>query len=159
LGALDGLDETALIFTKSNADLGGGRINQMIDNYVSKNSGRAVAFASLGQIRYLSAMRWVDGVIGNSSSGIIEAPSFKVGTINIGDRQKGRLKPDSIIDCKSERADILLAIKRLYSKQFQGRLKKVVNPYGDGNAAKRIKTVLKKWPLDNILKKDFYNIN
>jgi len=99
LDAIDELEDTNYIFTKANSDSDGKIINKMIDKYVSKNMHRSVAFSSLGQLRYLSSMHHVDAIIGNSSSGITEAPSFKIGTINIGERQKGRIKASSVIDC------------------------------------------------------------
>jgi len=159
LDVLDELKNTNIIFTKANADTGGKTINKMIDDYASKNSHKSVAFASMGQLRYLSTMQFVDGLIGNSSSGIVEAPSFKIGTVNIGDRQKGRIKAKSLIDCSPAKKDIRAAIKKLYSKQFQLSLKKVINPYGDGKTAKRIKKVLKTYSLNGIIKKSFYDID
>ncbi len=158
LEVLDSLEETSIIFTKANSDTDGRVINQMIDDYVSKNSNRAAAFASLGQLRYLSALQFMDAVVGNSSSGLIEAPSFKIGTINIGDRQKGRIKAESVIDCAPNRKEIREAFEKLYSAEFQGRLKNVSNPYGDGMVSRKIVEILKKMNLSNILKKSFYDI-
>jgi len=158
LRALDELDDTLLIFTKANADTEGRIINYLIDKYVEKNPHKAVAFTSMGQLLYLSTMKYVDAVVGNSSSGIIEAPSFKIGTINIGDRQKGRIKAESVIDCKPIYEDIKRALKILYSPSFKEKLKKVKNPYGDGNAALRIKKILKEWDLTDI-KKEFFDVN
>ena len=106
LKSIDDLKNTNFIFTKTNSDLNGKAINLMIDEYVEKNSYRSAAYTSLGQLRYLSAFKHVDAVVGNSSSGIIEAPSFKIATINIGDRQKGRVKADSIIDCLPNRENL-----------------------------------------------------
>ena len=152
--------DTHIIFTKANADTDGRVINQLIDDFVKKNGSKAVSFTSMGQLRYLSTMQFVDAVVGNSSSGIIEAPGFKIGTINIGDRQKGRIKAESVIDCKPDKNDIDRAINRLYSKDFQQSLKSAaVNPYGDGNAAGKIINVLKNIDIRNILKKTFYTIN
>jgi GDP/UDP-N,N'-diacetylbacillosamine 2-epimerase (hydrolysing) len=113
----------------------------------------------MGQLRYLSAMQFVDAVVGNSSSGIVEAPSFKVGTINIGDRQKGRMRAKSIIDCAPTVAAIKKAVRRLYSDTFQKDLKVVVNPHGDGNAAGRIKDTLKNYDIENTVKKSFYDVS
>ena len=158
LRVLDELKNTNLVFTKANADTNGRIINEMIDNYVKSNSHKSIAFTSMGQIRYLSAMQFVDAVVGNSSSGIIEAPSFKIGTINIGDRQKGRIKSDSVIDCESTLQGIRGAFIQLYSKKFQQFLKNVTNPYGGENVARKIKSALKKCHLDNIIKKSFYDI-
>ncbi|PPB58004.1 UDP-N-acetylglucosamine 2-epimerase (hydrolyzing) [Campylobacter hyointestinalis subsp. hyointestinalis] len=158
LNALDELKDTNIIFTKANADMGGKIINQMIDKYSSKNSGKAVSFASLGTLRYLSALKHVDMVVGNSSSGLAEAPSFKIATINIGDRQKGRIKADSIIDCEPNKSSIQKAINKAYTKEFKSVLENTINPYGDGNASIKIIEVLKKVNLDNILKKKFWDI-
>ncbi len=159
LDALDELKETHIIFTKANSDTDGRTINQMIDEYVSKNSDKSVAFISLGQLRYLSALQFVDAVAGNSSSGLLEAPSFKIGTINIGDRQKGRLKAKSIIDCVPNKKSILQALDIFHSESFQEQLKSVQNPYGDGMASKKIIEVLKQVDLGSLLKKVFYNIS
>ncbi len=158
LEALDELDDTKIIFTKPNADTQGRAIIQMIDNYVSKNSRSAIAFVSLGQLRYLSAMQFVDGVVGNSSSGLLEAPTFKIGTINIGDRQRGRIKSASVIDCEPTKEAILTALEKLYSQDFQERLGKLRNPYGEGGAAEKIKKLIKEVDIDDILKKSFYNL-
>ena len=158
LDAIDELEETNIIFTKANSDTDGRVINQMIDEYVSKNSHKSIGFTSLGQLRYLSALQFVDVVVGNSSSGLTEAPSFKIGTINIGDRQKGRIKAESVIDCKSDKVSILEAFDKLYSVEFQNSLSNIKNPYGDGCASQKIVEVLKNVNLGNILKKSFYDI-
>ena len=158
LDAIDTLEDTNIIFTKANSDTDGRVINRMCEEYVSKNSHKTVCFASLGQLRYLSALQFVDAVVGNSSSGLTEAPSFKIGTINIGDRQKGRIKASSVIDCEPSRESIKKAFEKLYSKEFQEALKSVQNPYGDGCASLKIVEEIKKADLNNILKKSFYNI-
>jgi len=158
LNVLDSLKNTHIIFTKANADTYGRIINQMIDDYVINNKEKSIAFTSIGQLNYLSALQFVDAVVGNSSSGIIEAPSFKIGTINIGDRQKGRIKSGNVIDCKPDTESIKKAFKELYSHKFQERLKSVENPYGDGHSAGKIINVLKNFPLKNIIKKEFYDI-
>ncbi len=158
LDAIDTLNDTCIIFTKANSDTDGRVINSMIDDYVSKNSDKAVGFTSLGQLRYLSALQYVDAMVGNSSSGLAEAPSFKIGTINIGDRQKGRIMADSVINCKSDRESILKAFKKLYSKVFQEDFKTSINPYGDSCTSLKIIEELKKVNLKNILKKSFYDI-
>jgi len=158
LDAIDTLEDTNIIFTKANSDTEGRIINQMIDGYISKNSHKAVAFTSLGQLRYLSALQFVDAVVGNSSSGLAEAPSFKIGTINIGDRQKGRIKAQSIIDCEPIQDSICQAFEKLYTQKFQENLKTVINPYGDGMASASVVQEIKKANLDSILKKSFYNI-
>lgn len=157
--ALDALEETRLIFTKANADINGRAINSMIDEYVAGNPGKAVAFASMGQLRYLSALRYVDAVVGNSSSGLIEAPSFRIGTINIGDRQKGRIKASSVIDCLPLRNEITKAIRRLYSTEFRESLRGVTNPYGTGGSSKKIAGVLRTMSLTSLLKKQFNDLS
>ncbi len=158
LDAIDELEDTNIIFTKANSDTDGRVINQMIDEYVSKNSYKSICFTSLGQLRYLSALQFIDAVVGNSSSGLLEAPSFKIGTINIGDRQKGRIKADSIIDCSANKFDIKKTFEKLYSLEFQNSLLNVRNPYGDGCASKKIIEEIKRVDLENILKKTFYDL-
>ncbi|WP_066345758.1 UDP-N-acetylglucosamine 2-epimerase [Aliarcobacter cryaerophilus] len=158
LDAIDELEDTNIIFTKANSDTDGRVINQMIDEYVTKNSHKSIVFTSLGQLRYLSALQYVDAVVGNSSSGLAEAPSFKIGTINIGDRQKGRIKASSVIDCEPNKDSILKSFEKLYSKEFQETLKTTINPYGDGCASKKIVEILKSVDLKNILKKSFYDL-
>jgi GDP/UDP-N,N'-diacetylbacillosamine 2-epimerase (hydrolysing) len=158
LEALNRLDDTHFIFTKPNADTDSRVIIRLIDDFVEEHSQKAVSFISLGQLRYLSALQYVDGVVGNSSSGLAEAPSFKIGTVNIGDRQAGRLKASSIIDCVPDEKSINHALKELYSAPFQDKLKIVENPYGNGGASQKIKEVLRTHDLDDILKKRFYSI-
>ena len=142
LNAIDELKDTCIIFTKANSDLDGKVINQMIDKYTSMNRQKSISFTSLGQLRYLSALKYVDAVVGNSSSGIVEAPSFKVGTINIGDRQKGRIRANSIIQCLPEKNVIQKAFKKIYSKDFKELLKACKNPYDHGLSSKKIVKVL-----------------
>jgi len=158
LDAIDDLEDTNIIFTKANSDTDGRVINQMIDEYVAKNFIKAIQFTSLGQLRYLSALQYVDAMVGNSSSGLAEAPSFKIGTINIGDRQKGRIKAESVIECKPNKGTILQAFAKLYSKDFQNNLKDNINPYGDGCSSMKIIEELKKTDFKNILKKSFYDL-
>jgi len=159
LKAINDLDDTSIIFTKTNSDLNGKVINQMIDQYTKKYSKKSIAFSSLGQLRYLSALQFVDAVVGNSSSGLIEAPSFKIATINIGDRQKGRIKAKSVINCLPKKNNIKNSFKKIYSKDFQKLLHTVKNPYDNGLPSKKIIKVLKNIKLQNILKKSFYNID
>lgn len=158
LNAIDTLENTNIILTKANSDTDGRIINQMIDEYVANHSHKAVGFTSLGQLRYLSALQFVDTVVGNSSSGLLEAPSFKIGTINIGDRQKGRIKANSIIDCEPTKNGIKKAFERLYSDEFHKTLKNIQNPYGDGCASKQIVESIKMVDLSDMVKKPFYNI-
>lgn len=158
LAALDELQDTHIIFTKANSDTDGRIINQMIDDYVAANPHKSAAFVSLGQLRYLSALKHVDAVVGNSSSGLAEAPSFKIGTVNIGDRQKGRVRAWSVIDCQPEKADISRALNLIYQDGFQEKLRETVNPYGDGCASTSIIDVIKKTDFKNIIQKKFYDL-
>lgn len=153
------LKNTSIIFTKANSDTNGRIINEMIDLYVKENPINTIGFTSLGQIRYLSALKHVDCVIGNSSSGIAEAPSFKVPTINIGDRQKGRIMADSVVSCKSEESSIKEAIQIIESEQFKNNLKTVQNPYGEGGATDIIIETIKSIDLKTVIKKKFYDIS
>ena len=159
LNALDSLKDTHFIFTGANADNGGKIINEMAQSYRFKNPQKAIFVMSLGQLRYLSAIKYADIVLGNSSSGISEAPSLKKATINIGNRQKGRIKAPSIIDVKCDKSKILKAIKKAYSKDFQAKLKSVKNPYDSGFASKKIIKVLENIKLNGILKKKFYDLD
>lgn len=149
--------DVGMIFTKANSDTDGRIINLMIDDFVA-NHHNAIAFTSMGQLRYLSTMQYVNGVVGNSSSGLGEAPSFKVGTINIGDRQKGRIKASSVIDCLPQKEDILKAFEKLFSSSFQAKLPSTINPYGEGGSAKKTKEILKEIDLNQIIKKEFWDI-
>ncbi|MHA1384776.1 MAG: UDP-N-acetylglucosamine 2-epimerase [Candidatus Helarchaeota archaeon] len=160
LNAIDKFKDIRTIFTKPNADTDGRVIISMIDEYVSQNKHKSISFASMGQLQYLSTLKYVGGMIGNSSSGLIEAPSFKIGTINIGDRQKGRIKAKSVIDSTPNTKDIERAIEKLFSDKFQDSLKEVVNPYElkDYLTSKRIKDIILSYSLKNIIKKEFYNL-
>jgi GDP/UDP-N,N'-diacetylbacillosamine 2-epimerase (hydrolysing) len=157
LAALDLLADTELIFTLPNADTGGRALIDQLRAFGATRP-RAHIFESLGQRRYLSCLAVVDGVVGNSSSGLTEVPAFRKGTINIGDRQKGRLRASSVIDCAPNRASIANAISVLYSSEFQDRLSRVANPYGDGGASDRIVRVLAEQPLDAIVRKRFHDV-
>ena len=156
LAALDGLKDTQLIFTMPNADTGGREVARLVEEFVASHPN-ARAYTSLGPVLYLSCLRQVDGVIGNSSSGLTEAPSFGIGTVNIGDRQRGRLTAESVIDCETRCEAITAALRQLYSSDFRQKLAHgVKNPYGDGGASDKIVKVLRDYPLENILKKSFY---
>ncbi len=159
LGALDELEKTNLFFTKTNADTDSRVINKMIDEYVKNHSDKAIAYTSLGQLRYLSVMKHMDGIVGNSSSGLLEAPSFKIGTVNIGDRQRGRIRSESVVDCDSSMESILSSIRKIYSHPFKEKLISIENPYGNGDTSTKIAKTISNYPLENILKKSFYNID
>lgn len=153
--ALNEFKDSLFIFTKSNSDTEGRIISKIIDDYVNKHPDKSIAFNSMGQLLYLSTMKYVDAIVGNSSSGIIEAPSFKIATVNIGNRQKGRIKAQSVIDCDYDKESIKNAIKLAISKQFKDKLKKVVNPYGEGNSAEKIVKILKNFEIKSIQKSFF----
>jgi GDP/UDP-N,N'-diacetylbacillosamine 2-epimerase (hydrolysing) len=157
LSALESLEDTQLIFTMPNADTDGRVLQDMVKQFVISHAN-ACAFTSLGYLHYLSCVRHVDGVVGNSSSGLLEVPSFGKGTINIGHRQRGRLKADSVIDCSPDRKSIEVALQRLYSPTFQAILKNVHNPYDEGGASEKIVRVLQDYPLESILNKSFYDL-
>lgn len=157
LDALSSLTDTTLIFTMPNADTGGHTIKTLIDEFVI-NHKNAKAFTSLGQLNYLSCLAQVDGVIGNSSSGITEAPSFKKGTINIGNRQLGRVQARSIINCGPYASEIRKALEILYSENFRSCLEKTKNPYGEGGASLKIVEVLKECSLEKITQKEFHDL-
>lgn len=156
LCALDELEDTHLIFTMPNADTGGRLLIGMIEQFV-KSRSNSRAYASLGDLRYLSCIRHVDGVIGNSSSGLTEVPSFGKGTVNIGDRQRGRLRAASIIDCEPNQKAIGAALHRLFSPGFRDAVTATRNPYGEGGASQKIVQVLRDFPLQSILKKSFHD--
>ncbi len=159
VAALEQLDDdTHLIFTMPNADNGSRELARMVEDFVAAHSN-ARAYASLGQLRYLSCMQQVDGVVGNSSSGLTEAPSLATGTVNIGDRQRGRLKAQSVIDCVPQRQAILDSINTLFTTNFRRSLGTVVSPYGNGGASQKIVQVLRGHPLVGIQKKSFYDLD
>jgi GDP/UDP-N,N'-diacetylbacillosamine 2-epimerase (hydrolysing) len=157
LEALRKKSDINLIFTGTNADPGSDEIGNEIKKFVESRNN-AVYVSSLGQESYLSTLQYCDGVIGNSSSGILEVPSFKKATINIGNRQLGRESASSVINCDMQSDSIANAIERIYSKKFRSRLKKTVNPYGDGGASKKIYTVIKNYNLTTLVKKSFYDL-
>ena len=157
LEALSKEKDTGLIFTMPNADPQGRVLFKQIEEFCTKHPA-AKAFVSLGQLNYLSCMKHVDGVVGNSSSGIIEAPSLKKGSVNIGDRQLGRIRAASVIDCDPNRSSISSALKVLSSESFQSSLASVRNPYGVGGASEAIVQVLKDYKFDDLLKKRFYDV-
>lgn len=157
LNALDSFPEIGLIFTMPNADTGGRWITDLIENYVESHSN-AVSFMSLGAKRYLSVMACVDGVIGNSSSGLLEAPSLRVGTVNVGDRQRGRIQAESVISCEPTLLAIQDALIDLLSMEFQGKVQKVVSPFGEGGASSKIVHHVMKANLIDINVKKFIDL-
>ena len=155
LGQLKG---TTLIITLPNSDIDNLKIIASLKSF-SKENSNVYLFKSLGQLNYFSLLSIVDGVIGNSSSGLLEVPYFKKGTINIGDRQKGRLKAKSIIDCQPNSKSIIKAIKTLYSIEFQKELRNVKSPYGKKGASKKIIEIIEKISYKNLIQKKFYDID
>jgi len=155
---LDRHPETGVILTKANADPNGRAINRLIDAYAAAWPGRVLAVASLGHVRYLSALRLVDAVIGNSSSGIIEAPAAGRSVVNIGDRQRGRLRAPAVIDCGHSEEAIAAAVDRALDPAFRRMAAAAETPYGCGGAAERIAATLRDVPLDGILLKRFHDL-
>jgi GDP/UDP-N,N'-diacetylbacillosamine 2-epimerase (hydrolysing) len=156
LAALDSLKNTHFIITFPNADVGGREMTRMVEQFVTEHPN-AKAFTSLGQQRYLSCLAQVDAVVGNSSSGLTEAPSFMKATVNIGERQLGRLRAKSVIDCPPTRMDIKAAVEKLYTPVFQTILQTVQNPYGGGGASDLIVETLRKLDSYKNVKKIFYD--
>ena len=157
LHALDQQKETNIIFTMPNADMESRILSKKIKQFCDKKSN-AYLFTSLGQLNYLSCLQFVDAVIGNSSSGLLEVPSFKKGTINIGDRQKGRICAKSVINCQAESKAIINAINHIYSEEFRAILSSVNNPYGEGGASAKIVNKLENVGVRGLLKKKFFNL-
>ena len=153
LEVLDRNPKIRMIFTKANADTNGRIVNELIDKYAAQNSERACAFMSLGQKRYLSALKYCRIVIGNSSSGIIEAPSFGKPIINIGDRQKGRICADSVINCGYTQQEIQRAMETALTEEFENKARNCRNPYEKENTAANIISVIKDYLLNDIEKR------
>ncbi|MGN9133992.1 UDP-N-acetylglucosamine 2-epimerase [Clostridium sp. HCP1S3_B4] len=161
LDALDYFENLKVIFTKANSDTDGRIINKMIDEYVIKNPKKAKAFTSLGQLKYYSAIKYSDFVLGNSSSGILEVPTFKKPTINIGDRQKGRIQAKTVINCNPQKEEIIKSINIVLSENFKKEVYNVINPYGNGETSNKILVEIKKYFNNTIfqnIKKEFYDL-
>lgn len=159
LSVIDRHKEFFVIFTKANADPDGRIINEMIDGYVERNSGRCRGYTSLGQKKYLSVLQYCDAVVGNSSSGIIEAPSFGIPTVNIGDRQRGRGHSESVIDCGNDRMQIEKALLRALSPEFREKAANAKNPYEGEKPSEKIVQIISKALCDGIeVRKRFFDI-
>lgn len=156
--AIDSQENSFFIFTKTNADTDGRIINDMISKYVKNNTSKAAFFSSLGTLYYLSIMKYVTAIIGNSSSGIVEAPTAKTATINVGQRQKGRIQASSIINCNAKSEAIIKSIDLVKDPCFRKNLVKIVNPYGNGTATTQIYNTLKTIDIKAINKKKFYDL-
>jgi len=159
LSALKSFPDHAMIFTGVNADTGNDAITAQIKKFVSDSKTIAHMFTSLGQLRYLSAAKYADAVLGNSSSGIIEAPALGVPTVNIGDRQKGRLRATSVIDCIAEPSAIVSTITKALNPSFREISLGAPSPYGNSGASKRIKNVLTKFDAQPFQQKTFYDLS
>lgn len=158
LAALDAFPRARVIFTLPNADPGGRAIISVLEDYVQLHPDRCRLFPSLGQQRYLSLLHCVSAVVGNSSSGLIEAPSAGCATVNIGDRQRGRLRAASVIDCAPRRHEIEAALRRVLDPDFRAGLSGVRNPYGDGRVAARILHILRHTNPSAVVRKSFYDL-
>ena len=158
LQALKSIDNLRIVFTFPNSDADSRIIMRLINQFVEENNDRSILYPSLGQTRYLSALQFVDAVIGNSSSGIIEVPTFGIPTLNIGDRQKGRSKAKSTLDCDVSFEEILKKLKVVLSTEFKESCKKTKNPYEIENTAQEIYSIIRNYPLGSLIQKRFYNI-
>ncbi len=158
LKALDSFQEYKLVITYPNADEGNEELINALRNYQIKQPDRILLRKSLGHINYLSALKHSTAVIGNSSSGIIEAPSFGIPTLNIGTRQKGRIAAESVLTCKDDLSSIKEYLKKIISKEFKEFSKNIKNPYGNGGSSVKIVNELISTPLDGILRKKFYDL-
>lgn len=161
LTALLRFENMKYIITKANADAGGREINRLLDRFAEENKERVFVIESLGMKRYLSALKWCRMVIGNSSSGIVEAPSFHIPTVNIGDRQKGRLQTESVINCATDAASIEEAMHKAMGSRMREIAAKAINPYGQGNTSEQVVSVIKKTLLKEgiQLKKSFFDVD
>ncbi len=159
LSALDSLEDCRIIFTYPNSDTNGRIIIEKINEYVAAHPEKAKAWPSLGLKRYLSALHYATAVVGNSSSGLLEVPSFGIPTLNIGDRQKGRIAADSVLNCEATELAIKNGLNIILSDEFIAKAKNIQNPYEGSNTIEDILNVIKTYPLDNIIEKHFYDIN
>ena len=147
-----------LLFTLPNSDTDGRVIIQKINDYVSAHSDKAFAITSLGKRRYYSALKFATAVVGNSSSGLVEAPSFHIPTLNIGNRQQGRTRGETVIDVPATLDGMRNGLKQALSADFIAKCKTATNPYEKANTLETIYNTIKKYPLDGITKKSFYNL-
>ena len=159
IAALEEMNDLRIIFTMPNSDTGGQAIVEAINTFVTKNPLRAKAFKSLGALRYLSVMQQVTAVVGNSSSGLVEVPSFGIPTLNIGDRQKGRMSADSVYNCDTDKASILQGLDTIMSPAFKQKAAATHNPYDKGGTAQAIFEVIRTYPLEQLNQKHFYDIS
>lgn len=159
LDALATLEEMRIIFTLPNSDTGGRIIIEMIDDFVRQHKDRATVYTSLGQLRYLSALQYVTAIAGNSSSGILEVPSFGKPVLNIGNRQKGRIAAASVVHCGTALSEIKEGLEKVFSEDFIRLAKKVSNPYEKAETATGIIEIVKNFPLSGLIQKNFYTLS
>ena len=158
LSALQERTNLRIVFTMPNSDNGGSIISKEIEQFVARNNDRAICFKSLGIKRYLSLMKQVSAVVGNSSSGILEAPSFRIPTLNIGDRQTGRVAAESVYNCAPDKVSILTGLDFIFSDAFKEKAAQAVNPYDKSGTAEAIYNVIKSYPLNQLEHKHFFDI-
>ena len=158
IGALEDRKDLRVFFTMPNSDTGSQAIVDAINMFVTNNSDRAIAYKSLGIIRYLSVMKYAGAVVGNSSSGLLEVPSFGIPTLNIGDRQKGRMAADSVYNCETDKDSILKGLDMIMSPAFKKKATETQNPYEKANTSEEIFKVISTYPLDKLKQKHFYNL-
>lgn len=158
LFALDTFPGLKVLFTMPNSDEGSEVIRQAIEGYCSRNSDRCSCYSSLGLKRYLSALQYVTAVVGNSSSGLLEVPSVHIPTLNIGDRQKGRVHGNSVLDCASDKESIIRGLTMVLSLSFKEVALKASNPYEKENTVQSVFDVISTYPLDELKRKSFYNL-
>ena len=156
--ALDEHPELRVIFTMPNSDTGGQVIAEAIERYAAQHADRVRAYKSLGMRRYLSVMKYCAAVVGNSSSGILETPSFHIPTLNIGSRQDGRLAAASVNNCGTSKDSISAGLAHILSREFRAQAAMATNPYEKEGTAQAIFDVISTYPLDGIIKKEFYNL-
>lgn len=158
ISALDETKDLRIIFTMPNSDTGGQAIVDAINVFVAKNPARAKVYKSLGVKKYLSVMRQVAAVVGNSSSGLVEVPSFGIPTLNIGDRQKGRMAADSVYNCETDKTSIVNGLNTIMSSEFKKNAAKTLNPYDKEGTAQSIFDIISTYPIDELKQKHFFDI-
>ena len=158
IGALEERKDLRVIFTMPNSDTGSQAIVDAINEFVANNPDRAIAYKSLGIMRYLSVMKYAGAVVGNSSSGLLEVPSFGISTLNIGDRQKGRMAADSVYNCETDKESILKGLDVIMSPAFKKKAAETHNPYDKENTSEEIFKVISTYPLEELKQKHFYDL-
>lgn len=158
ISALEERKNIRIIFTMPNSDTGNQIIVDAINKFLTNNPDRAKAYKSLGLLRYLSVMQQAAAVVGNSSSGLLEVPSFGIPTLNIGDRQKGRIAGESVWNCESDKASVLTGLDKILSDEFRAFAKTTSNPYEKQGTAQAIFDIISTYPLGHLKQKHFYDL-